>query len=83
MPDFSPGALRKAIHDSIEQAEAAIPDGHTQAILLDATYTVEGGAGVRALYVRKVEDGWTIAGRAEYRKSDGPRAGVAVKWSGK
>lgn len=79
---FSPANLAKAVHESIEKAEAAIPPGHTQAILLDATYR-DGQAGVRALYVRKVEDGWTIAGKAEYRKSDGPSAGVAVKWSGK
>lgn len=75
---FTPGALRKAVHATLEAAEAAIPEGHTQAILLEAT----SDAGVRALYVRRAGEQWRIAGEVAYRKGDGPRAGVAVKWSG-
>lgn len=80
---FNPATLAKAVHDTLAQAEAAIPDGHTQAFLLDATYARGDGTGVRALYVRKVDDRWTVAGEVAYRRDDGPSAGVAVKWSGK
>ncbi len=80
---FDTASLAKVVHDSLAAAEAAIPNGHNQAILLDATYTRADGPGVRALYVQRAGDRWTVLGEVAYRRDDGPRVGVAVRWSGK
>jgi hypothetical protein len=58
---FSPANLQKAVHDSLEQATAAIPEGKTGALLLDATTDR-----VQVLLAVKAGDAWTISGVAQY-----------------
>jgi hypothetical protein len=48
-PLFSPDATVKAVHDSLDAALAAIPDGHSHAVLFDGTIT--GAPTVRAVYL--------------------------------
>lgn len=70
MPDspFSPQALSKAVHDSLEQAYAAIPEGKNNVLIVDATLGGEKGA--RALYARRVGAGWNIALEGEWKGGD-------------
>jgi len=63
MPDlFSPAALRKSVHDSLDKAQLAIPPGKHGAVLVDAT--TDGGAQV--LLVHRIGDAWTVMGQADY-----------------
>jgi len=43
---FSPGALQHAVHATLEDAYAAIPEGHTKAFIADGDYTREDGSAV-------------------------------------
>lgn len=56
---FSPEVIAKSVHDSLAQAYAALPEGKSHALIVDAT--TEGGGNVRALYVQRVGDGWNVA----------------------
>ena len=80
---FSPAKLQKAVHESLEQAQAAIPDGHSQAVLLKATYSTDDGPGVQAVYIKRAGKGWNVLLETSYNGHDGPSAGAAVAWSGK
>lgn len=58
MPDiFDPSSLAKSVHDSLEDAYAALPAGKSHAVLVDASTT----DGIRALYVQRIGDGWNVA----------------------
>jgi len=77
MPDFfSPANLAKSVHDTLDEATAAIPPGRKSAILIDAT-----NERVRMLLAIKAGDNWTIAGGADY---DGAhvtgRVSIAGSW---
>ena len=80
---FSPAQLRKAVHASIDDAQAAIKPGHTKALILDGTYTDDDGAGVRALYIQRTSTGWAVLLEGRYNGSDGLGGAVKVAWSGK
>jgi hypothetical protein len=53
---FSPSSLQKAVHDSLEQATAAIPPGKNGAILVDATTER-----VQVLLAERVGESWTFS----------------------
>ena len=80
---FSPSSLQKAVHDSFEQAQAAIPEGHNKALLLHGTYSSTSGPAVQAIYVQRAGKGWNVLFEGAYHGTDGPSAGVEVAWSGK
>lgn len=80
---FGPANLAKAVHDSLDAAQATIPEGHNQALLLRATYNRQDGPGVEAVYVKRVGAGWSVLLETAYHGEDGPSAGAAVAWSGK
>lgn len=73
---FSPSVLAKSVHDTLDEATAAIPPGRKSAVLIDATQER-----VRLLLAIKAGDNWTIAGGADY---DGNhvtgRVAVAGSW---
>lgn len=71
---FSPAALKKTVHDTLEAAYAAIPPGKSHALLVDASTD----SGVRAVYVQRVGDGWNVALAGRWNGTDAPAAGVAV-----
>lgn len=77
MPDiFSPANLQKAVHDTLDQALTAIPDGKRSAVLVDAT-----NERVQLLLAIRAGETWTIAGGAVY---DGAhvqgRVAIAGSW---
>lgn len=76
MPDvFSPGSLAKSVHDTLDQAQAAIPVGHHHAVLFDGTVSRADGPAIRGMYIQRTDGGWQIALEGAY---DGPH-GVAGK----
>lgn len=58
---FSPAQLAKSVHDTLDEATAAIPPGRKSAVLIDAT-----NERVRLLLAIKAGDNWTIAGGGDY-----------------
>jgi hypothetical protein len=56
VPDLSPDALRRSVHNTLDEAYAAIPDGKSHVVLIDATTE----AGVRALYAQRIAGGWEV-----------------------
>jgi hypothetical protein len=64
MPDiFTPDVLTRAVHNTLEEAYAALPDGKNHAVLIDASTD----AGVRALFVQRVGGGWQIAAEGQWK----------------
>lgn len=79
---FSPTALNKAVHDTLDQALAALPAGKNNAVLIDATYSTTDGPRAKALFVHRVKDNWTVALEGAY---DGPhgvqgKVATAITW---
>lgn len=68
-PIFGPSTLAKAVHDTLDAATAAIPEGRSHALIFDGTYSQDTGPAVRALYVQRTETGWKIKLEGGY---DGP-----------
>lgn len=71
---FSPDALKQAVHQSLEDAYAALPEGKSHAVLLDASTD----RGIRALYVQRVGDGWNVALQGEWNGKERATGGVSV-----
>lgn len=65
---LSPDVLNKAVHDTLDQAIAAIPNGKRNALLIDGTVNKD-GPNFQAMWVHKVNDTWHIAVQGAY---DGP-----------
>lgn len=57
---FSPEALAKRVHATLDEATAAIPEGRHHAVILDATVQ-DGQPEVRALYVQRTAGGWDVS----------------------
>ena len=79
---FSPAATSKAIHASVGEALAAIPEGRTHVLLFDGTYAENDGAGARVLYAHKTADGWGVVFDAAYDQPHGltGRVATAKSW---
>lgn len=67
---FDPAATDMAIFKTLDEATAAIPPGHTHAILLDAT-DVSGNFGGTVSFIQKAPDGWNIVAEGEYDQAHG------------
>lgn len=75
MPNiFGSANTVKAVHDTLEAAYAAIPEGKLHALLVDASTD----NGVRALYVQRVPGGWNVALSGEWDGHEKPSAGVSL-----
>jgi len=77
VPDlFSPAALRKSVHDSLDDAMLAVPPGKHGAVLVDAT-----SDRVRALLVTRIGKDWSVMGAADYdgHHVDG-KVAIAGSW---
>lgn len=73
MPDiFSPDATRAAVHDSLESAFKAIPDGKRGALLVVADQD-----GARALLAARIGHNWQLAGGVD-KAWAGPVQGQVV-----
>jgi hypothetical protein len=71
---FSPDVLTRAVHDNLEAACAALPEGKSHALLLDASTDT----GFRVMFVQRVGDGWNVTGHVAWDGHDRPAAGVSV-----
>lgn len=77
MPDiFSPENLAKSVHQTLDEATAAIPDGKRVAVLVDATQDQ-----VHVMLAMRAGDHWRLSGTAGW---DGAhvagRIAVAGSW---
>jgi hypothetical protein len=59
---FNQDVLARAVHNSLEEAYAALPPGKSHAVLLDASTD----HGVRAMFVQRVGGGWEVAAQGEW-----------------
>lgn len=75
---FSLANTAKAIHATLDDAFAAIPDGKRHVVLFDATHTQEEGFGARVVYAERTTSGWGIVGQLAYDKPHGIAGKVAT-----
>ncbi len=75
---FDAPALTHALHATLPDAFAAIPDGKSHAIIFDGTYTTVDGPAMRALYVQRAPDGWNVVLEGVYDKPGGVAGKVAI-----
>lgn len=75
---FSPDAIAKSVHATLDAAYAAIPDGKAHAIIFDGTASTEDGPAIRALYVQRAPDGWNVVLEGGYSGPGGVSGQVAV-----
>jgi hypothetical protein len=81
---FSPAHTAKAVHATLEEAYAAIPPGHTKALIISASRSGIDGAGIRGMYVERAADAsWGLVFEAGYNGSEGVHGGFKVALSGK
>jgi hypothetical protein len=79
---FSPANTAKAVHATLEEAYAAIPPGHTKALIISASRS--GMAGIRGMYVERAADAsWGLVFEAGYNGTEGVHGGFKVALSGK
>lgn len=58
---FDPAALARAVHDTLDQATAAIPEGKRGALLVDGRIS-DGKPSASLLLVTRGPHGWDLAG---------------------
>lgn len=75
---FSPANLAKAVHATLDEATAAIPEGKHNAVLFDGTYSKADGAEFRALFVHRTDGGWTVMAEGDYTGPGGIAGKVAT-----
>jgi hypothetical protein len=75
---FDPAATAAAIFKTVGEAQAAIPDGHTHAILINGTYAEQGGASAMVEFIQKAPNGWNIVADGFYDQPHGAGAGVQL-----
>lgn len=64
---FDPTAIDAKLFTSVKAALAAIPDGHTHALILDGTWS--DGPAAWVSFLQKAQDGWNVVLNGGY---DGP-----------
>ena len=75
---FTPANTAKAIHATLGDAFAAIPEGKSHAVIFDGTYSEADGPEGRALYVQRAPDGWNIVLGGGYSVPEGVSGKVAI-----
>lgn len=75
---FDPAATATAIYKSIADAQAAIPEGHTHAILIDGSAGQLDDPMVYASFIQKAPDGWNLVLDGGYDSPHGAFGGVMV-----
>ena len=76
---FDPAATLKQVYATMGEAFAAIPDGHTHAILIDGTWSQHGGPpGALVSFVQKAPAGWNVVIDGGWDGDHGAQAGVQL-----
>lgn len=75
---FGPASTLKAMHDTLEEAKAAVPSGKKNAIFVDGTYSAQDGAGLRGLYMRRTATGWNVVFEGDVDRAHGVAAKVGT-----
>lgn len=66
-PDpLSPSVIAKSVHDTLDQAMAAIPAGKSGAVLIDGTIGLDGKPAAQAVIVQKIGANWAVAASAAW-----------------
>lgn len=78
MADFSPEAIAKSVHATLDEAFAAIPEGRSHALIVDGEYYGGRGVRARALYVQRVGKGWNIALEGDWNGNNLPDGKVSL-----
>lgn len=66
-----PTSFEDSIHTSVAQAVAAIPEGKSNALIIDGTYDQTDGPNFQIVYLKKVNDNFEIATSGSYSGSKG------------
>ncbi len=81
---FNPAATAKAVHATLNAAFAAIPEGHTKAVIIEGTHTETDGPDIEGAFVLRGDDGnWGFVVGGGYNRTEGAHGGFKVAWSGK
>jgi hypothetical protein len=75
---FSPQNTFKAVHATLNEAFAAIPEGRNHAVIVDASASQADGAAASVMFVQRAPDGWNIVLRGAYDKDHGLSSGFAT-----
>lgn len=79
MPNpFDPSNTAHSVHDTLEDAYAAIPPGKRRALIVDASTK---DRAVTALYVERLDHGWSVALDGEWRGGAKVDGKVALLWA--
>lgn len=79
MPNiFDAASTLKAVHDTLDEAQAAIPPGKNNAVLIDGTYSTAEGAGLRGLWIHRTESGWSTIFEGSVDRAHGIAGKVAA-----
>jgi len=79
---FAPSSLAKAVHATLDEALATIPDGDSKALVIRG-WVDESGPVVSAMWVQRAQHGWNVLLEGAYGGHDGPDVGVAIARSWK
>lgn len=74
---FGAESIAKAVHSTLEEAYAAIPEGKTRVFLVDAS--TDGG--VRALYAQRAGKGWEVRAETEWHGGGDVAGKITALWS--
>lgn len=75
---FDIASTAKAIHASIDDAFAAIPEGRTHVLFFDATLAEDDSSGARVVYAQKTASGWGIVLQGAYDQPHGISGHIAT-----
>jgi hypothetical protein len=78
MSTFDPQSIAKSVHNTLEDAYAAIPPGKRRALIIDASAQQRE---MRALYVERLSHGWSVALEGRVSHGHKPDGKVALLWS--
>lgn len=80
---FDAASTITAVYKTLDEAQAAIPDGHTHAIIFKVDDMKTDGPSGSFTFSQKAGDGWDVLADVAYDKPHGVSAGfmVAKSWS--
>lgn len=77
-PVFDLVSTAKALHATLDEAFATVPDGRTNVVVIDGSFSQTDGGKASILWARKVGDGWNIVTEGSIDKPHGLAGRVAT-----
>lgn len=75
---FGPESIAKAVHTTLAEATAALPEGENHAVFIDATYSKADGPEAKIVYVQRAPHGWVVDFEGAYAGPKGASGRVAL-----